>query len=249
MTTIFTPHAHPGRTLYRLWDKVIDANGGHNAAYGAGSIWRQRDTKVIQYGHLHLSQDGRFRISRGMRGHRARVFITKGTFLGFRHWRSTYNWFVDFDESTYWQSQHTIELWQRPVAYISEKVLGGEYWRDPLMWFDLVHDQNALTGWRAEPAKSQYVAGADRQLGRGPLKGPTKTRWDKFTTLREERYRLMEARQTGVALAPRTVSARTPSVIHDGKRLEGAEAVTAITALLDVSMPAKFTPRLKEAAR
>lgn len=249
--TIFNERQNPARALYRLWDTIIKINGGENAHYGgspSGAIYRSRSANgkrdAISYHALTVCADGRFRLS-PMHGQTQRRRITQGTFLGYRWWRGQYNWFVDFNPPSYWQSLWSVENWRQPMPYASEAAMGSQHWGNGL-WMELVPwaPTHGEAPWMMVPARNQ-AANYDSQ--RRSFKHSDRQRWDRFVNLRTRRYEQLEREELGIDLRPKDVSVRTPSVVHDGTKHEGQAAVTVIRALLDIHQPAKLAPRLKEA--
>lgn len=250
MTTIFERRGNPVRNLYRLWDQIIAINGGNSAAYGTGSrsIYRMSNANpgLIAYGHLSVAEDGRFRLM-GMHGHKQRRWVSEGTFLGFRHWRSGYNWFVDFGPPSYWQSLWAIDSWEHPMPYVRERLVAPAGWNQPDWWLELAPHTptHGEPPWMIVPATNQRDPQQRNQRKR--LEPHQRLAWDRFVALREKRYELLWREALGQAAPPRQVSVRTPSVTSNGIKHEGDAAVWAIRALLDVHQPAKLAPRLKEA--
>lgn len=253
MTSIFEQRGNPARNLFRLWEQIIDTNGGQSAAYGSAysrssTIHRLGSHKdVIAYGHLNLTRKGRFRIMR-MHGHKQRLWVSRGTFLGFRHWRGSYNWFVDFQDPQYWQSLWSIEGWSNPLPYVTERIICPLGWSIPDLWLELEPHvpTHGEPPWQIVPSPNQRDI-SDPWGARTALSASQRRAWEKFVTLRADRYERLRREELGLLSPSRQVSVRTPSVVSNGTKFEGEEAVHKITALLNVHQPAKLSKRLEEA--
>lgn len=251
MTSIYAGR-NPARALYKLWSAIIDTNGGGSRStyYGGGRslIHRYADDHMISYGNLTLAKDGRFQLNH-MHGHIQRKKVCEGTFLGFNYWRNWYQWFVDFDEPSYYASTYVLGNWQKPVPYVSELVLGNRSWRYDNTWMVLEQYDapQGLAPWRIVPAKNQNKPGDPWATKRKTLSPEQQRIWVRHEALVQRRYSQMFEEATGMKVTTKT-SVRTPSVTSNGTKHEGDAAVHVIRALLDVHQPAKLaTKRLEEA--
>lgn len=215
--------AHIGTAWNDAWDRPVLIIGHRYA--------ENRDI----YGSVLISADGHFYMQRPPHGNKQRYRLARASFLDWMWTPGGIAWFPHLDHETVIRAADEKDP-RLQVNYVRQWTL----WQ---RWLKLVPDP--VRGWDFRWASGPFLRfpdpWSDEQNDKAGCGGTPEGDWSRQIRLRERRYRLAMAERGPNGKIIR----RAPATLRRGNQtLDPATATQALVALLDVTAPAKSTPRL-----